>query len=410
MSTVRFDILKDRSNKSGRHPIVLRITAGSFRKYIYSGYYCFKEEWDEETESVTSNYSAKSPSRTLINSYLTKYKAKAQEIHDQYIRDGITDYTPDQFITAFGNRSSGRITVFKAFSVRIEELQNSGREGYSRVFKNVLSVFKTFRDGKDLFLSDLTPKILEEWIYYLKDKRGVADISINNYLRTTRTLFLYAIKMKWVRSEYYPFREIKVSEFSIETSPRALDELNLEELLKLETYPDLQLAKDIFVFSFFGRGISFIDMVHLTAKNIQDGNIFYERKKLAKKPVRVTFPIRKEIEEILQKYNDPERSYLLPILDVNKHISQQQKIDRIHKVRGQINRDLKTIGKQIGIENLTSYWARHTYASYMFRKGMPVMMIKESLRHKSVKTTEIYLKSLGLDAITDFEDQIYNDL
>jgi site-specific recombinase XerD len=410
MSTVKFDILTDRHNKSGRHPIVLRITTGSYRKFVFSGYYCLKEEWDAETETVTSNYSVNSPSRTQINSYLLRYKAKAREIHDQFIKDAMPDYTPDQFINAIGRRNKGRVTVFQAFSERIQELYDEGRVGYSCVFKNVLSSFKTFREGKDLFLSDMTPKVLEQWIAYLKNKKGVVDNTINCYLRTTRTIFLYAIKKGWVRSEFYPFREIKVSEFSTETSPRALDNSILETLLKLETYPDLQFAKDIFVFSFFGRGISFIDLANLTNKNIQDRNIFYERKKLAKKPVRVIFPIRKEIEEIIERYHNPERGYLLPVLDENKHITQQQKLDRIHKVRGQVNRDLKILGRQIGIEGLTSYWARHSYASYMFRRGMSVMMVKESLRHKSMKTTEIYLKSLGLNAISDFENQIYNDL
>jgi site-specific recombinase XerD len=410
MSTVKFDILKDRHNKSGRHPIVLRITTGTYRKYIFTGYYCSKDEWDEETETVSSLYSLESPGKAQINSYLVKYKAKVLEIHDQFIKDGLSDYTPEQFINALGRRSRGRITVFTAFTERIEELRSAGREGYSGVFKNVLSAFKTFREDKDLFLSDLTPKVLEGWISFLKEKRGVIDNTINHYLRTTRTLYLYAIKRGWVRSEFYPFREIKVSEFSTETSPRALDDDKLAELLKLETYPELQLAKDIFVFSFFGRGISFIDIVLLTQKNIQDGNIIYERKKLAKKPVRVIFPIRREIEEILQRYHNPERGYLLPVLDENKHITQQQKLDRIHKVRAQVNRDLKIIGSQLQIEGLTSYWARHTYASFMFRRGMPVMMVKESLKHKSMKTTEIYLKSLGLDAIADFEDQVYNEL
>lgn len=409
MSTIKFDILTDRSNKSGRHPIVLRITAGSYRKFVFSGYYCSKKEWDPETETVTSNYSVNSPSREQINSYLLKYKAKAREVHDQFIKDGMPDYTPDQFINAFGRRNRGRVTVFQAFSERIQELQDAGRVGYSGVFKNVLSSFKTFRGGKDLFLSDMTPKVLEQWIAYLKKKKGVVDNTINCYLRTTRTIFLYAIKKGWVRSEFYPFHEIKVSEFSTETSPRALDDTLLENLLKLETYPDLHLAKDIFVFSFFGRGISFIDLVHLTKKNIQDGNIFYERKKLSRNPVRVIFPLRKEIEEIIDRYHSPERGYLVPVLDENKHITQQQKLDRIHKVRAQVNRDLKIIGRQIGIEGLTSYWARHTYASFMFRRGMPVMMVKESLKHKSIKTTEIYLKSLGLDAIANFEDQIYKD-
>ncbi|MBG0860787.1 MAG: site-specific integrase [Bacteroidales bacterium] len=410
MSTARFSILTAKKNKSGLYPIVLRITSGNYRKYVFTGYYCLKDEWDDETETVTSNYTAKAPSRTLINSNLTKYRARVQDIHDQFIRDGITDYTPEQFINALGKKSKGRVTVFNAFTERINELHNLGREGYSRVFKGVLGVFKTFRGGKDLFLSDLSPKVLEEWIYYLRNNRGIADITINNYLRTTRTLYLYAIKKGWVRSEYYPFREIKVSEFSTETSPRALDDNKLIELLKLEITPDLQLAKDIFVFSFFGRGITFIDVVHLTPKNIQDGNIFYERKKLTKRPVRVVFPIRDEIKEILDRYSDPERGYLFPILDENKHITQWQKLDRIKKVRFRVNRDLKTIGRQIGIEGLTSYWSRHTYASYMFRKGMPVMMIKESLRHKNLKTTEIYLKSLGLDAIADFEDQVFNNL
>jgi integrase len=177
----------------------------------------------------------------------------------------------------------------------------------------------------------------------------------------------------------------------------------------MEVYPDLQLAKDIFVLSFFGRGISFIDIALLMVRNIQDGNIIYERKKMAKKPVRVTFPIRPEIQDVLRRYRDDKRGYLLPILDVNKHLAEQQKIDRIKKVRKKVNRDLKIIGKQIGVEGLTTYWSRHSYASYMFRKGMPVMMIKESLRHKNFKTTEIYLKSLGLDAITNFEDQAFNN-
>jgi len=410
MSTVRFNLLTIKKNRTGRHPIVLRITSGDYRKYLFTGYYCSKDEWDEETETVTSNYTEKSPGRTLINSYLIKYKAKAQDIHDQFIKDGIPDYTPDQFINAYGRKSRGRVTVFNAFTERVNELHNQGREGYSRVFKGVLSVFKTFRKGQDLFLSDLTPKVLEGWIAYLRNDRGITDNTINNYLRTTRTLYLYAIKKGWVRSEYYPFREIRVSEFSTETSPRALDDNKLQELLNLEVTPDLQLAKDIFVFSFFGRGISFIDMVYLTSKNMQDGNIFYERKKLAKRPVRVIFPIRSEIKEIIDRYYDPDRGYLFPILDVNKHITQQQKLDRIHKVRAHVNRDMKIIGRQIGIEGLTSYWSRHTYASFMFRRGMSVMMVKESLRHKSMKTTEIYLKSLGLDAIADFEDQIYSNL
>jgi site-specific recombinase XerD len=131
---------------------------------------------------------------------------------------------------------------------------------------------------------------------------------------------------------------------------------------------------------------------------------------MAKKPVRVVFPIRSEILDIINRYKNLERGYLLPILNKNIHKTEKQKLDRISKVRKKVNRDLKILGKQSGVEGLTTYWARHSYASYMFRKGMPVMMIKESLRHKNLKTTEIYLKSLGLDAISNFEDDVYSNM
>ena len=98
------------------------------------------------------------------------------------------------------------------------------------------------------------------------------------------------------------------------------------------------------------------------------------------------------------------------MLDKKVHKTEQQKKDRIKKVRRKVNKDLNSLGKLIGEENLTSYVSRHSYASYMFHKGMSPMMIKESLMHKNFKTTEIYLKSLGLDAINDFEEKVYSNL
>jgi len=407
MSTVRFICHSIKKSIDGRHPIVLRITSGNNRKYISTGFKCFKDEWDNETETVMSNYSAKKPTRTQINSYLVKQKAKVQEIHEQFVKDGIADYTPQQFIIIYGKIQKAKITVFKAFEERIEELKRSGRIGNADAYHNTFVAFKAWRKT-DLHLRDLTPEILEKWTDHLRTK-VVKDTSISFYMRTLRALYRYAINKKWVREEYYPFRKFKVSEFSTETSPRALDNDKLEELLTKEVFPDLQLAKDIFVFSFFGRGISFIDISLITAKNIQDGHIIYERKKMARKPVRVSFPIRIEIQDILDRNHNSESGYLLPILNVNIHKSEQQKLDRVKKVRKKINRDLKTIGKQIGVEGLSTYWSRHSYASFMYRKGMPIMMIKESLKHKNLKTTEIYIKSLGLDAIADFEDQAFKN-
>jgi site-specific recombinase XerD len=408
MSVVKFICNKNRKRKDGRHPITLRITDGNSRKYIASGFYCHLDEWDDENESVNRIYRLKKPSRTLVNTYLLKHRAKAEEIHNQFIKEGLSDYSSEQFMKLYSNSDNHRITTFMAFERRIEELSKTGRIGNAEIYKTTLQAFRKFCK-RDLLLRDVNPDFLEEWSKELKAS-GAKETTISAYMRTLRALFNYAIQKRWIRPEYYPFRDFKISQFSVETTPRALDADKLEKLLTMDVFPDQQLARDIFVFSFFGRGISFIDIALLTNRNIHKNQISYERKKLSKKPVQVTFIIRPEIQEIIDRYSDDNRGYLLPILNKNIHKTEQQKKDRIKKVRRQVNKTLNNIGKQLGEDNLTSYVARHSYASYMFQKGMSPMMIKESLHHKNLKTTEIYIKSLGYDAINDFENKIYSGL
>ncbi len=408
MSTVKFICHSSKKRKDGRHPISLRITSGNFRKYIATGYYCHTDEWDEENESLNREYRLKKPSRTFINIYLLKNRAKAEEIHEQFKKDGLSDYSSDQFLKLYSDTDKNRITTFTAFDRRIAELVHTGRIGNAEMYKTTFQAFRKWI-GKDLLLRDINKDLLENWTKGLKDD-GAKDTTISAYLRTLRALYNYSIQKRWIRPEYYPFRDFKLSQFSTETSPRALDSEKLEEFLTMSVYPDQQLARDIFVFSFYGRGINFIDIALLTKKNIQNHQIIYERKKLSKNPVRVTFPIRPEVQDIMDRYMDENRSYLLPVLDRKIHKTEQQKKDRIKKVRRKVNKDLNSLGKLIGEDNLTTYVARHSYASYMFQKGMYPMMIKESLMHKNFKTTEIYLKSLGLDAINAFEDKVFNKI
>ena len=408
MSTVKFICHTSRKRKDGRHPISLRITSGNFRKYIATSYYCHSYEWDEENESLNREYCLKKPSRTFINTYLLKNRAKAEEIHEQLKKDGSHDYSADQFLKMYSDTDKTKITSFTAFERRIEELSRTGRIGNAEMYKTAFQAFRKWT-GKDILLRDIDKDLLENWSKELRDD-GTKDTTISAYLRTLRALYNYSIQKRWIRPEYYPFRDFKLSQFSTETTPRALDSEKLEEFLTLSVYPDQQFAKDIFVFSFYGRGINFIDIALLTKKNIKNHQIVYERKKLSKNPVRVTFPIRPEVQEIIDRYTDESGGYLFPVLDKKVHNTEQQKKDRIKKVRRKVNKDLNSLGKLIGEENLTSYVSRHSYASYMYHKGMSPMMIKESLMHKNFKTTEIYLKSLGLDAINDFEEKVYSNL
>ena len=100
---------------------------------------------------------------------------------------------------------------------------------------------------------------------------------------------------------------------------------------------------------------------------------------------------------IIDEYSSQSHSqedYIFPILDRNKHQTSQQIFNRLHKVLGKVNRGLKLLGEEIGLPvPLTTYVARHTYATVLKRSGVSVALISESLGHSAISTTQIYLDS-----------------
>jgi site-specific recombinase XerD len=126
---------------------------------------------------------------------LIKQKAKVQEIHEQFIKDGIADYTTEQFIKIYDKTQKTKITVFNAFLERIDELRRSDRIGNADAYQTSYLAFKSWRKT-DLQLRDLTPEILEKWTENLR-ARDIKDTSISFYLRTLRALYRYAMNKKW---------------------------------------------------------------------------------------------------------------------------------------------------------------------------------------------------------------------
>lgn len=199
-----------------------------------------------------------------------------------------------------------------------------------------------------------------------------------------------------VKRECYPFTIFKISKFDTSTRKRAIAKETVRRIIDLDlskAWPNTQLARDLFVFSYFGAGINFTDMSLLTWANVQQGRICYIRKKTGK-PIQ--FPLTAETRAILDKYcmaDMTPNDYLFPILDKHVHRTERQRYDRIHKMLTNTNRRLKDIGEQVGVDNLTTYVARHTFATVLKRSGVSTSIICESLGHSSEKVTQIYLDS-----------------
>lgn len=151
-----------------------------------------------------------------------------------------------------------------------------------------------------------------------------------------------------------------------------------------------RFSVDLFSFTYYAGGINFVDISMLTANNIVDGRLVYTRKKTGK---LIRLPLQPQAQHIIEIYSNPNNPYLFPILDTY-HDTEQKRRNRIHKVITKVNGRLKEIGKELGVPiDLTTYVARHSYATVLKRAGVSTSIICESLGHSSEKVTQIYLDS-----------------
>lgn len=166
----------------------------------------------------------------------------------------------------------------------------------------------------------------------------------------------------------------------------------------------LEYARDLFMFSFYTRGMSFIDMAYLKKSNLQNGFLSYRRKKTNQ---QLVIKWEKPMQEIIDKYDTIGSSYLLPIILDAKTDERKQ-----YKNAAQlVNSKLKKLGKQIGLPiPLTSYVARHAWASIARSKNIPLATISEAMGHDSESTTRIYLASLDTSVVDKANSIILNTL
>ncbi len=163
--------------------------------------------------------------------------------------------------------------------------------------------------------------------------------------------------------------------------------------LDLSRQPDLAYARDLFLLSFYLRGMSFIDMAFLRKSDLHGNNLSYRRHKTGK---LLSVKWTKEMQSIVNRYSKGRSEYLLPILQTDPDNSRIA----YKNISYNINRKLKIIARMAKIDiPLTFYCARHTWASIAHSEGIPITIISEGMGHRSENTTRIYLASLDSSTI-----------
>ena len=279
----------------------------------------------------------------------------------------------------------------------MEQLKREGAVGNAYAYLNSYNVLKSFNADKPLSYTfgQIDEAFLSAFEGWMRSK-GNKETTLSFQMRTLRAMFNRAIKAKIVSREKNPFNEYKISKFNTRTPKRALSKADMMKIIDADCSQGKeieQFAHDIFVFSYLCGGISFVDIANLTPANIADGRLIYHRQKTHG---AINVPLSERAKAIIGKYDShcEQAGYLFPILDERVHITPLQKKNRVHKMCSRVNVALRNIAKRLKIKaTVTTYVARHSFATVLKKSGVNIGIISEALGHHSLKTTQIYLDS-----------------
>jgi integrase len=297
-------------------------------------------------------------------------------------------------------------TVYGFYKKRIDEMRRAEKYGNAETNNGTLNKLKSFH-RKDLLFNELTPDLLLKFKESMK-KAGNSKSTIGIHLRNIRATFNSAIDKGVAKPNDNPFRNKEIMKgLTIGYKSKALSREEVNEIRnirkRLAMATNIWHACNYFMIGYLSQGTNFQDLARLKWENISDGRIYFVRRKTRGKIEEETsFLITEEIAEILEYYRVADRKlnnpYIFPILN-ERHKSEISKFNRIKKVRKQVNKDLKSIGEEIGSSVLiTTYTWRHTFASVSKNElKLSTEMIRDLIGHKDIKTTQHYLAQFSND-------------
>lgn len=297
------------------------------------------------------------------------------------------DYTVDDIVSEY-NRQPECPTLFNFIRSMITKKTAAKRDGTAKTYSDSLVSFSSFRNGKDITFDDLNEDIINQYEAWMKNK-GLKRNSSSCYLRTFKTLYLKAVELELTEDRDI-FRHVFTGFATTTKRAISIDAIKAIRKLNLENNPALAFARDMFMLSLYLQGMSFVDIAYLKKSNIRNGQLQYSRKKTGQ---TLTVSWEKPMQEIVDAYSHltKDTPYLLPVITTQDGTERKQ----YEKAEHNVNRNLKKIGEMAGLHiPLTTYVARHSWASIMRDMGNDITVVGKGLGHSDIKTTQIYLSTI----------------
>lgn len=359
-------------------------------RQLHAGCKIRQEEWAAaEGKVVISGDDSKKAYLKSVQDKLSAGLARLSRIVGNLDKSG-NDYSVCDIVESY--QSPDSVVGFISFAHKhITELKHLGKVRKAEHYATSLNSLVRFNGDEEISFEGFTGCLIQRYEQYLIEEKLIPN-SISFYMRNLRAIYNEAVEQGYA-DQTNPFRHVYTG--IAKTVKRALSLSAIKDLRCLELNHDSfsALARDLFMFSFYTRGMAIIDVAFLRKSDIKEGTLTYRRQKTGQ---RLSIRWEPQMQEIVNRHNDKDSEFLFPLIDSRKPDYRSQYLGAYCR----LNRRLKRIGRQLGLSNpLTFHRSRHSWASIARENNVPLSVICEGMGHDSEKTTRIYLASLDSSVV-----------
>lgn len=393
-----------RSLKDETFAVKLRVTFNRKQKF-----YVLKDKNKKRLSMSKDSFDAvMDKDSTREKKKLRLHVSNLQERADEVIEE-LPVFTFEAFEAKYFNKKTDQTDLFSSMETRAKELREEGRISTAVTYECALNSLKVFHDNKSLPFENITVSFLkkyEKWMRTKTKKREANSLTtIGMYLRNVRAIYNQAKLKGNIKDFPYPFGK---QGYQIPTGKNIKKALTQAEIGMILNYPAIegspeQMCRDFWMFSYLCNGINIKDMARIKYKDIAGDVIHITRAKTEREtrsnPKPVAIVITRQIGRIIDKWgNKPALPdiYVLPILQPG--LKPEEEYRRVQDVTKLINRYINKLAVKLEIPmKVTTYTARHSFATVLKRSGASTEFISESLGHKNLQTTENYLADFEIE-------------
>jgi integrase/recombinase XerD len=397
-------LLRNKANKEGLYPLVVRIIKNRKPSYIYIGHYIDKKYWNEDDRKVRKSHPNSARLNNLIasklaeaNSTLIELQSNDMEISSQQIKKEIKNPMSDKSYNELGQEY-------------LNELETNNKLNQLSADKVRVNYVIEFSKSPALNFREIDETFLRRFMSYLKTEKKVGQRSIINNLVVIRTLFNRAIRSGVVEQKYYPFGRDKIVIRFPESTKVGL---SIEEVQAIANNEELsvaeQHARNVWLFSFYLAGMRVGDVIKIKWSDIYDGRLHYRMNKNSK---LLSLQLPEKAIDIISNYEDSKQGnddFIFPEMKKANLKSPKDILAKTKTATKKFNKYLASIAQKCEIDKkLTMHIARHTFGNISGDK-IPIQTLQKLYRHSSITTTINYQSNFthkeedeALDKVLDF--------